>query len=94
MPAVNDPCWRDASGVAYLTLPHRIRLLLTVRLGPTRVSGSADADVLAATGWHESTLAQDDLDRLFPPPPPAPEPTWLEAGVRDGRRLAAGLAGR
>ena len=31
----------------------------------------------AASGWTESTLTQEDLDLLFPPPP---EPTWLELG--------------
>lgn len=73
---IGDPCYRDRSGVAHLTLPHRVRLAD----GSTRTDASqwfADPAVREATGWAESTLTQDDLDRLFPPPP---EPTWLEAG--------------
>lgn len=73
---IGDPCYRDRSGVAYLTLPHRVRLAD----GSTRTDASqwfADPAVREATGWSESTLTQDDLDRLFPP---SPEPTWLEAG--------------
>jgi hypothetical protein len=85
MPAVNDPCWRDASGVAVLVLPFRVRMPDgSTRTDPSQ--WSEDADVLAATGWTRSTLTQADLDALFPPPP---EPTWLEAGYEtsDGWRL-------
>lgn len=73
---LGDPCYRDASGVAHLSLPHRVRL----PDGSTRTDTSqwfADPTVREATGWSESTLDQADLDRLFPPPP---EPSWLEAG--------------
>jgi len=88
MPTLNDPCWRDASGVAALELPFRVQL----PDGSTRTDPgqwSEDADVLAATGWARSTLTQADLDAMFPPPPPAPEPTWLEAGyaTSEGWRL-------
>jgi hypothetical protein len=85
MPILNDPCWRDASGVAALELPFRVQL----PDGSTRTDPnqwSEDADVLAATGWTRSTLTQADLDAMFPA---APEPTWLEAGYEtpDGWRL-------
>lgn len=73
---IGDLCYRDRSGVAHLTLPHRVRL----GDGSTRTDASqwfADPAVREATGWTESTLTQADLDRLFPP---APQPTWLEAG--------------
>lgn len=76
MPALNSPCYRDSSGEAHLTLPHRVRL----PDGSTRTDAAqwfADPAVREATGWSESTLTQEDLDRLFPPPP---EPSWLEAG--------------
>lgn len=76
MPAINDSCWRDATGVAALELPFRV----TLADGSTRTDPSQwseDAAVLAATGWTRSTLTQADLDAMFPPPP---EPTWLEAG--------------
>ena len=85
MPAVNDPCWRDASGVAALELPFRV----TLPDGSTRTDPSQwseDADVLAATGWARSTLTQADIDLLFPAPP---APSWLDAGYQtpDGWRL-------
>ncbi|NDA72843.1 MAG: energy transducer TonB [Betaproteobacteria bacterium] len=73
MPAVNDPCWRDASGVAALELPFRV----TLPDGSTRTDPSQwseDADVLAATGWARSTLTQADIDLLFPAPPAPPAP--------------------
>lgn len=85
MASLGDSCWRDASDVAHLSLPHRVRLPDgTTRTDPTQ--WSEDADVLAATGWSRSTLTQADLDALFPP---APEPTWLEAGYEtsEGWRL-------
>jgi len=88
MPSINDSCWRDASGVAALELPFRVQLPDgTTRTDPSQ--WSEDADVLAATGWARSTLTQADLDAMFPPAPPAPEPTWLEAGYEtsDGWRL-------
>jgi len=76
MPFVNDPCWRDVSGVAAMELPFRVQLPDgSTRTDPSQ--WSEDADVLAATGWTRSTLTQADLDLLYPPPP---EPTWLEAG--------------
>ena len=85
MPALSDPCWRDAAGVAAMGLPFRVAL----PDGSTRTDPaqwSEDTDVLAATGWARSTLTQEDLDALYPP---APEPTWLEAGFEtpDGWRL-------
>ncbi len=66
MPELGSHCWRDASGAAHLALPHRVRL----PDGSTRTDPSQwshDADVLEATGWKESTITQEDLDRLFPP---------------------------
>jgi hypothetical protein len=85
MPSINDPCWRDSSGVAALELPFRVRLQDgTTRTDPSQ--WSEDADVLADAGWSRSTLTQADLDALFPPPP---EPSWLDAGYEtpDGWRL-------
>jgi len=85
MPFINDPCWRDASGVAALELPFRVQLPDgSTRTDPTQ--WSEDADVLAATGWSRSTLTQADLDALFPQPP---EPSWLAAGYEtpEGWRL-------
>jgi hypothetical protein len=76
MPAVGGECWRDASGVATLSLPLRVALPDgTTRTDPAQ--WSLDQAVLDATGWTMSTLTQADLDLLYPPPP---EPTWLEAG--------------
>lgn len=85
MASVGDSCYRDSSGTAALSLPHRIRL----DDGTTRTDPEqwwADAEVRAASGWTESTLTQEDLDLLFPP---APEPTWLELGFKtpEGWRL-------
>lgn len=85
MPALSDPCWRDAAGVAAMWLPFRVAL----PDGSTRTDPaqwSEDADVLAATGWARSTLTQADLDLLCQPPP---APSWLEAGYEtsDGWRL-------
>ena len=82
---LGDPCYRLA-GVAHLSLPWRVRL----SDGSTRTDPAqwfADAAVRADTGWSESTLTQEDIDILFPPPP---EPTWLEAGYETpaGWRLA------
>ena len=76
MPGIGSPCYRDRSGVAHLSLPHRVRL----SNGSTRTDPSqwfSDAAVRDDTGWSESTLTQDDLGRLFPP---QPAPSWLEAG--------------
>lgn len=73
---VGDPCYRDRDGAASLTLPHRVRL----SDGSTRTDASQwfnDEAVRDETGWSESTLTQEDLDRLFPQPP---DPSWLEAG--------------
>lgn len=82
MAAVGDPCWRNG-GVAALELPFRVRLADgTTRTDPSQ--WSLDEAVLAATGWSRSTLTQDDLDRLFPPPPEPPEPTPYEAGFDTG----------
>jgi len=76
MPAIGADCWRDASGVATLSLPFRVALPDgTTRTDPAQ--WSLDQAVLDATGWTRSTLTQADLDLLYPPPP---EPTWLEAG--------------
>jgi len=79
MPALNDPCWRR-NGAAALSLPHRVRMPDgTTRTDPAQ--WSLDQAVLAATGWSASTLTQDDLDLLFPPPA---EPSWEEAGYETG----------
>jgi hypothetical protein len=76
MHALGDLCWRDASGVAHLSLPFRVRLPDgSSRTDPSQ--WSLDQSVLDATGWAQSTLTQADLDLLYPPPP---EPSWLEAG--------------
>ena len=76
MPAIGADCWRDSSGVATLSLPFRVALPDgTTRTDPAQ--WSLDQAVLDATGWTRSTLTQEDLDLLYPPPP---EPTWLEAG--------------
>ena len=85
MPNVGDFCYRDTSGVAVLSLPFRVQLPDgSTRTDPSQ--WSEDADVLAATGWTRSTLTQADLDAMFPP---APEPSWLEAGYEtsEGWRL-------
>jgi len=85
MPAIGADCWRDASGVATLSLPFRVALPDgTTRTDPAQ--WSLDQGVLDATGWTQSTLTQADLDLLFPPPP---APSWLEAGYEtsDGWRL-------
>ena len=82
---IGDPCYRDRNGAAALELPFRVQLPDgTTRTDPSQ--WSEDADVLAATGWARSTLTQADLDAMFPP---APEPSWLEAGYEtsDGWRL-------
>lgn len=71
---IGDPCWRDASGAAALSLPWRVIL----PDGSTRTDPaqwSLDADVLAATGWTRSTLTQADIEALTPPPP-APPAGW------------------
>ena len=66
MASLGDSCWRDASGVAHLSLPFRVRLPDgSTRTDPTQ--WSEDADVLAATGWTRSTLTQADIDLLYPP---------------------------
>lgn len=76
MPAIGGDCWRDASGAAAVQLPFRVALPDgTTRTDPAQ--WSLDQSVLDATGWTRSTLTQEDLDLLYPPPP---EPTWLEAG--------------
>jgi hypothetical protein len=82
---LGERCWRDAAGVAHDSLPWRVRL----SDGSTRTDPSQwgeDADVLAATGWTRSTLAQADLDLLYPPAPPL---SWLKAGYQtvEGWRL-------
>jgi len=79
MKNLNDPCWR-LNGRAYLSLPDRVRLPDgTTRTDPDQ--WARDPAVLAATGWERSTLTQQDLDRLYPPPP-APGP--LDAGYDTG----------
>lgn len=82
MAAIGDACWRR-DGVAFLELPFRVRLPDgTTRTDPEQ--WSQDADVMAATGWAASTLTQEDIDRLFPAPPPPPEPTPYELGYDTG----------
>lgn len=78
MPSVGDPCYRDRDGVAFLELPFRVRL----SNGDTRTEPEqwfADPAVRADTGWAASTLTQEDIDRLFPAPPP-PVNEWLYEG--------------
>jgi hypothetical protein len=72
---VGDPCWRDVAGVAHDSLPWRVRL----PDGSTRTDPSQwgeDADVLSATGWTRSVVADGDI----PPPPPPPTPDVFAAG--------------
>jgi hypothetical protein len=83
---VGGPCWRDARGVAALSLPFRIDL----EDGSTRTDPeqwSQDADLLAESGWARSTLTQADIDILDPPPP---SPSWVDLGYEtpQGWRLA------
>jgi len=80
MPNVGDFCYRDASGVAVLSLPFR----LTMPDGSTRTDPSQwwlDEEARAASGFTESTLTQQDLDLLFPPPP---QPSWIDIGYDTG----------
>jgi hypothetical protein len=72
-----DPCWRDAGGISVLELPWRVVLPDgTTRTDPSQ--WSEDADVLAATGWTRSTLTDNDIAALTPPPQ---EPVgWLTPG--------------
>lgn len=79
MATIGDSCWRR-NGVAFLELPFRVQL----NDGSTRTDPSQwslDEAVMAETGWSASTLVQEDLDRLFPPPP---EPTPYELGYDTG----------
>jgi len=83
MANVGDSCYRDASGVAVVSLPFRI----TLPDGSTRTDSSQwwlDEEARAASGFTESTLTQEDLDLLFPPEPQPPEPTWIELGYDTG----------
>jgi hypothetical protein len=80
---VGNFCYRDANGVAHLELPFRI----TMPDGYTRTDPSQwwlDPAARAASGYTESTLTQEDLDLLFPPEPPPPEPSWIEIGYDTG----------
>jgi hypothetical protein len=80
---VGDPCWRDAAGVAHDSLPWRVRLPDgSTRTDPSQ--WSEDADILAATGWTRSVVADGDI-----PPTPTPTLSWLDAGYEtaDGWRL-------
>ena len=80
MPNVGDSCYRDANGVAVLSLPFRI----TMPDGTTRTDPSQwwlDQTARAASGYTESTLTQQDLDLLFPP---SPQPTWIDLGYDTG----------
>jgi len=80
MHAVGDPCWRDSQGVAHVALPHRVHLPDgTTRTDPEQ--WSLDENVVAITGWSRSTLTQEDIDRMYPPPPP---PSPLDAGYDTG----------
>ncbi len=83
---IGDFCYRDSNGTPSLSLPFRIYM----PDGSTRTDPSQwwlYAEARTASGYTESTLTQEDLDYLFPPPP---EPTWLEAGYDTGNgwRLA------
>ena len=80
MPNVGDFCYRDASGVAVVSLPFRI----TLPDGSTRTDPSQwwlDQTARAASGFTESTLTQEDLDLLFPP---SPQPSWIDLGYDTG----------
>ena len=80
MANVGDSCYRDASGVAVLGLPFRI----TMPDGTTRTDPGQwwlDQTARAASGYTESTLTQEDLDLLFPPPP---QPSWIDTGYDTG----------
>jgi len=80
MPNVGDFCYRDESGLAVLSLPFRV----TMPDGSTRTDPSQwwlDEEARAASGFTESTLTQEDLDLLFPPPP---QPSWIELGYDTG----------
>ena len=80
MPNVGDSCYRDTNGVAVLSLPFRIAM----PDGTTRTDPSQwwlDQTARAASGYTESTLTQEDLDLLFPPPP---EPSWIDTGYDTG----------
>jgi len=80
MPNVGDSCYRDASGVAVLSLPFRI----TMPDGTTRTDPSQwwlDQTARAASGYTESTLTQEDLDLLFPP---SAQPSWIDLGYDTG----------
>lgn len=80
MPNVGDSCYRDASGVAVLSLPFRV----TMPDGSTRtdpIQWWLDQSARAASGYTESTLTQEDLDLLFPP---EPQPSWIDLGYDTG----------
>jgi hypothetical protein len=64
-----------------LALPWRVVMPDgTTRTDPSQ--WSADADVLAATGWQQSTLTAEDIAALTPPPPSAPPGWTTPAGWR------------
>lgn len=76
---VGDFCWRDKNGVAHISLPFSVVLSNGfTRTDPSQ--WSLDDAVMLDTGWTRSTLTQEDLDVLFPPSPPPPEPSLLEIG--------------
>jgi len=80
MPNAGDSCYRNASGVAVLSLPFRV----TMPDGTTRTDPSQwwlDEEARAASGYTESTLTQEDIDLLFPPPP---QPSWIDTGYDTG----------
>jgi len=80
MANVGDSCYRDANGVAVLSLPFRV----TMPDGSTRTDPSQwwlDEEARAASGYTESTLTQEDLDLLFPP---LPQPSWIDLGFDTG----------
>jgi hypothetical protein len=78
MANIGGPCWRK-NGVPYLELPFRVVLSNGfTRTDPSQYS--LEPDVMNDIRFESSTLTQNDLDILFPPPPPEPPKTWLELG--------------
>jgi hypothetical protein len=79
MKNIGDFCWRDKNGVAHLSLPFSVVLSNGfTRTDPSQ--WSLDDEVMLDTGWTRSTLTVEDLNVLFPPSPPPPEPSLLEIG--------------
>ena len=81
---IGDFCYR-MNGVAYFSPPHRVRLPDgTTRTDPSQWTN--DPAVVSAIGWEESTVTQEDIDRLNELRPPL---TPLEQGYEtpEGWRL-------